>query len=283
MSLHYRIKYKSKNTYENPVSEAYWQFLVTPENNETQEVLYSNFRTTVDARIENSINGYNFETTRIHCKKPFDKICFEAEFRLHKKDINPFGFSPIFNNLLDYNLTENHSFKVEFDNFLKHTELTKLPENIKTIHKFNKEFTVFENLNNLNNWVYNYLQFKIGVTKVNTLLKEIVVSKQGVCQDFSHLFCAISRENNIPARYVSGYLHQGNGYFGDSQMHAWVEAFLPNIGWIGFDPTNNILVNHNHIKVCHGKDYNDCPPIKGIIYASGKNETTHSVEVSQQQ
>jgi transglutaminase-like putative cysteine protease len=62
-------------------------------------------------------------------------------------------------------------------------------------------------------------------------------------------------------------------------MHAWPECFIPNIGWVGFDPTNNILANHNHIKCAHGKDYKDCSPLKGVIYTSGKNETSYSVEV----
>ena len=77
-------------------------------------------------------------------------------------------------------------------------------------------------------------------------------------------------------------MHQGNGYFGDSQMHAWVECCLPETGWIGFDPTNNLIAAENHIKVAHGKDYTDCPPLKGVVYSSGKNETEYTVQVSAQ-
>ena len=283
MPVNYTIKYKSENNYENPVHEAYWQFLVTPENNDSQELLSSNFNTSVDARIENSINGYNFETARIHCKKPFDKIKFEAEFRLLKKETNPFEFIPTTDNNSDYKLIESLLFKVDFESFLKETNLTKLPANQKDVYTFNKELSIFDNLKALNNWIYIQLYFKTGVTHVDTLLEEIIENRHGVCQDFSHLFCAIARRNQIPTRYVSGYLHQGEGFFGDSQMHAWVEAFVPNNGWIGFDPTNNLLVNHNHIKISHGIDYNDCAPLKGVIYSSGKNETNYSVEVSYQQ
>ena len=82
---------------------------------------------------------------------------------------------------------------------------------------------------------------------------------------------------------MSGYIHQGNNYFGDLQMHAWVEVLLPNIGWIGFDPTNDILVAQNHIKVCHGKDYKDCSPLKGVVYSCGDNETEYSVKVQSSQ
>jgi transglutaminase-like putative cysteine protease len=93
----------------------------------------------------------------------------------------------------------------------------------------------------------------------------------------------MARQNGIPTRYVSGYLNQEHGLLGDSQMHAWAEAYIPFVGWKGFDPTNNILANTNHIKVCHGKDYNDCSPLRGVIYSNGQNVTSHTVLVQSQQ
>lgn len=283
MTYDYTIKYKSENTYENQVFEAHWQFMISPENNSTQTLLSSQFKSSVDSKIENSINGYNFQTYRIHCKKSFDTINFEAEFKLVKDEINPFGFTTSENYSDSYEIIEKLDFKIDNESFLTPTKLTQLSAKNETIYKFDKSLSVVDNLIALNNWAYLHLFFKVGVTDVNSTLDEIIDKRHGVCQDFSHLFIAIARKNNIPARYVSGYLHQGDGFFGDSQMHAWVEAYVPNIGWIGFDPTNNLLANHNHIKVSHGRDYNDCPPIKGVIYSTGKNETKYSVEVSYQQ
>ena len=132
-------------------------------------------------------------------------------------------------------------------------------------------------------WIKENFTFKTDVTGIDTDLNDILKNKQGVCQDFTHLFIAISKKFGIPSRYVSGYLHQGNGYFGDSQMHAWVECCLPDSGWIGFDPTNNLIAAENHIKVAHGKDYTDCPPLKGMVYSTGKNETEYTVKVTAQQ
>lgn len=257
--------------------------MISPENNSTQTLLSSQFKSSVDSKIENSINGYNFQSYRIHCKKPFDTINFEAEFKLVKDEINPFEFTTSRNDNDSYEIIEKLDFKIDNESFLTPTKLTQLSAKNETIYKFDKSLSLVDNLIALNNWAYLHLFFKVGVTDVNTTLDEIIDKRNGVCQDFSHLFIAIARKNNIPARYVSGYLHQGDGFFGDSQMHAWVEAYVPNLGWIGFDPTNNLLANHNHIKVSHGRDYNDCPPIKGVIYSSGKNETKYSVEVSYQQ
>ncbi|WFO17006.1 transglutaminase family protein [Cellulophaga baltica 4] len=168
-------------------------------------------------------------------------------------------------------------------NFLKNTPFTTLPDSSMGLYQLDDTLSLFDNLQALNTWTYQSIYFKVGVTDVNTTLDNIITKRYGVCQDFTHLFCAIARNNKIPTRYVSGYLHQGNGYFGDSQMHAWAEAYIPTIGWVGFDPTNNVLVASNHIKVCHGKDYQDCAPLKGIVYSQGQNETQYSVQVISRQ
>jgi transglutaminase-like putative cysteine protease len=157
-----------------------------------------------------------------------------------------------------------------------------LGEKHKNIFKFNIDKSIFENLIDLNSWINQFIKFKSGITNITTTIEDIINDQCGVCQDFSHLFCSIARKNNVPTRYVSGYLNQGDGFLGDSQMHAWVEAFIPNIGWVGFDPTNNLLTNYNHIKVSHGKDYNDCSPLKGVVYSSGENSTKQTVDVTYQ-
>lgn len=282
MNQTYTIKYTATNTYEASANEALWQFLITPEDNEDQVLESSLFRNSLNVPVEESINGYGFKTYRIHPKTEFASIDFEAEFRLTKKKINPFENQSSSSMEEDLQTLNSLEFRANFESFLRETLLTKLPEN-KTEFIFRKEDSLFENLKNLNTWVFNNFNFKTDVTDVDTNLEEILKHKQGVCQDFTHLFCAIARSNKVPTRYISGYLHQGQEYFGDSQMHAWVESFIPGMGWVGFDPTNNLLTAENHIKVAHGKDYSDCPSIKGIVYTAGANETTYAVEVSSQQ
>lgn len=283
MPLEYNIKYSTTNNYENIVESAYWQFLIIPETNETQGFVTISFENSLKATNQFSINGYGFQSIRVHPQTSFKSISFEASITLIKKEVNPFDFDLPLKFDEDYLSINSLNFKVDFEPFLRKTHFTSIPENYKAIFKFDLSKSIFENLQNLNLWTYNHIYFKADVTDVTTTLNQIITHRQGVCQDFTHLFCAFARQNNIPARYVSGYLHQGNGYFGDSQMHAWAEAYVPNIGWVGFDPTNNLMVNSNHIKVCHGKDYNDCSPLKGIVYTTGKNETNYTVQVISQQ
>lgn len=282
MSLEYTIKYSAKNSYENGATSALWQFMIIPETNDSQEVLSDRFTNSHYIPVENSVNGYGFKTYRIRYRKSsFEEIEFHAEFQLIKEVEN------VFEKLADLSIEEESTklnsleFKADNDVFLRQTELTSLPK--ETAFQFDQNLSLFQNLQNLNKWIFDEFTFKANVTSVDTNLEDILKLKQGVCQDFTHLFIAIAKSRGIPSRYVSGYLHQGNGYFGDSQMHAWAECCLPESGWIGFDPTNNLIAAENHIKVAHGKDYTDCPPLKGIVFSSGKNETEYTVQVSAQQ
>jgi len=281
MNLDYNIQYTAKNTYENQTSGALWQFLIIPENNDSQELISDNFSNSLNIPVENSINGYDFRTYRIRTREAFEEIEFTANFHLTKKVENIFEKVSQEFSEIEYQHLRSLEFLASNDVFLRQTDLTTLHQ--KVDFQFDEKISLFENLQNLNSWIKKEFTFKANVTDIDTDLNHILEIKQGVCQDFTHLFIAIAKQFGIPSRYVSGYLHQGNGYFGDSQMHAWVECCLPDSGWIGFDPTNNLIAAENHIKVAHGKDYSDCPPLKGVVFSSGKNETEYTVSVSAQQ
>ena len=81
---------------------------------------------------------------------------------------------------------------------------------------------------------------------------------------------------------MSGYLDQGAGFVGTGQLHAWVEALIPELGWIGFDSTNDLLADHHYIKIAHGTDFTDCSPIIGVLESAGMQKSIHSVTVTNQ-
>jgi transglutaminase-like putative cysteine protease len=117
-------------------------------------------------------------------------------------------------------------------------------------------------------------------TAVNSPIEHALRSRQGVCQDFSHIMIALVRNARIPCRYVSGYLyHSGENAnpSADGATHAWVEALLPGIGWTGFDPTINRIVDERHIRTAIGRDYSDVPPTMGVM--KGKADTQLQVRV----
>jgi transglutaminase-like putative cysteine protease len=116
--------------------------------------------------------------------------------------------------------------------------------------------------------MYTRLEYSPKSTRVDSPIADALSAKRGVCQDFAHIFIALVRPLGVPARYVSGYLFHGGatGYrSAEGASHAWVEAFLPDLGWIGFDPTNNLVADDRHIRVAVGRDYADVPPTRGVF------------------
>ena len=113
-------------------------------------------------------------------------------------------------------------------------------------------------------------------------IDEAIISGRGVCQDFAHTMIALLRHVKIPARYVSGYLYRGSEDKDRSTpdaTHAWVDVLLPQLGWVGFDPTNNLVAHHRHIRTAVGRDYADVPPTHGIFRGATESELYVAVHV----
>ena len=117
-----------------------------------------------------------------------------------------------------------------------------------------------------------------GTTAVDSPIERIIESREGVCQDYAHVMASILRSWGVPTRYASGYLGPDGPDESHSQSHAWVESWLPGIGWRGFDPTNDCDCNERHILVAVGRDYADVPPVRGTF--RGNTDSTLSTNVS---
>jgi transglutaminase-like putative cysteine protease len=121
-------------------------------------------------------------------------------------------------------------------------------------------------------YVHSALDYTPGATSIGVDIEEVLACGAGVCQDYAHLAVTLCRQLAIPARYVSGYLFAVNDATGEDsdvdavevQTHAWFEAAVPSFGWLALDPTNAQQVGMRHIKIGHGRDYDDVPPIKGV-------------------
>jgi transglutaminase-like putative cysteine protease len=131
--------------------------------------------------------------------------------------------------------------------------------------------------------VYDWFDYVPKATRVDSPIDTAIEARQGVCQDFAHIMTALVRHVKIPCRYVSGYLYhsrEGKDRSTDGASHAWVEALLPGLGWVGFDPTNNLLAGERHIRTAVGRDYADVPPTKGTFKGKAASELTVSVRVA---
>jgi transglutaminase-like putative cysteine protease len=138
-------------------------------------------------------------------------------------------------------------------------------------------------LRELNQKLYDWFEYVPKSTKVDSPIDEAIKSRQGVCQDFAHIMIALVRSLRIPCRYVSGYLYrraQDHDRSVVDATHAWVEAFLPPLGWVGFDPTNCLLTGDRHIRTAIGRDYADVPPTRGIFRGHTASDLSVAVRVT---
>jgi transglutaminase-like putative cysteine protease len=137
-------------------------------------------------------------------------------------------------------------------------------------------------IRDLNQRLFDYFEYVPRHTRVDSPIDEAILSRKGVCQDFAHTMIALLRHVGIPARYVSGYLHRSSADHDRSTpdaTHAWVDALLPGLGWVGFDPTNNLVAQHRHIRTAVGRDYADVPPTHGIFRGKTQSDLYVAVRV----
>jgi transglutaminase-like putative cysteine protease len=131
--------------------------------------------------------------------------------------------------------------------------------------------------------IYERFEYAPRTTRVDSPIDEALAARRGVCQDFTHVLLAVLRRLRLPCRYVSGYIAPAPGDRSGSTSvatHAWVEVRLPEVGWIGVDPTNNIHAAERHIRVAIGRDYADVPPTRGVFKGGAASTLAVSVAVA---
>jgi transglutaminase-like putative cysteine protease len=137
-------------------------------------------------------------------------------------------------------------------------------------------------LQQLNTRLYELFDYAPNTTKVDSPIDDALETRSGVCQDFAHIMITLVRQLKIPCRYVSGYLYHEDKSRDRSPAgatHAWVEAYLGEYGWMGFDPTNNLEGCDRHIRVAVGRDYADVPPTRGVYKGGAESELSVMVSV----
>ena len=129
--------------------------------------------------------------------------------------------------------------------------------------------------------IHETFAYDTNATSVRTDVDEALAARAGVCQDFAHIMIAALRSAGIPARYASGYIFRGNSgdatILGADASHAWCEAYLPPFGWVGFDPTNDLIVDGRFVKLAIGRDYKDVSPVRGVYRGPAQAEMSVNV------
>ena len=156
-----------------------------------------------------------------------------------------------------------------------------------TERSFSKERPLLEAVEDLTTRLYADFTYDPGFTTIATPLADVIHHRRGVCQDFAHLGIGCLRALGLAARYVSGYIETDSppgqeSLEGADASHAWFSVYLPQLGWVDFDPTNNQIPVDRHITVAWGRDYADVTPLKGVMFGSGTHELSVSVDCQQE-
>ena len=168
--------------------------------------------------------------------------------------------------------------------FLRGTSLTAVNpamENFARELRAESEGDALGFLHALMTQISEHMTFDEDPTNSGTSAIEAFGGKRGVCQDYAHIFIACARSGGVPARFVSGHFLRSDGTVNQQAGHAWAEAHVPNLGWVGFDPANCICTTEAHARIAIGLDYLGAAPVRGTRYGGGNETLTVSVKVDQ--
>jgi transglutaminase-like putative cysteine protease len=167
--------------------------------------------------------------------------------------------------------------------YLRETDRTHPDDAIRALADEAAHGPELDRLHALMQLVRDKVDWVVGATESTTTAAEALAHGRGVCQDHAQLFCSAARVLGIPARYVSGYFWPGEDGRDEPASHAWTEAFVPALGWVGFDPANRQCPTERYVRVAIGLDSFVAAPVHGIHFGSGADSLAVSVRVDAQQ
>jgi len=280
--MFYSIRHVTRFRYSSPVRESVMELRMQPRSEGPQTLrsfqIATNPRAQLYAYTDHLGNAvYHFNLLREH-----------EELRIEAQAVVELGAFPQWPDKLDglewgrynnYNMTDDH-----FD-MLGPSKFSRLSPELATFMKIadleKPEGDPMTAIKTLTRAIYDSFEYESGITEVHSPIEHALRERRGVCQDFAHIMIAIARAWGVPARYVSGYMfHRGNkDRSGADATHAWVETYLPSLGWVGFDPTNNIMAGERYVRAAVGRDYNDVPPTRGTFKGTAESELSIAVAI----
>jgi transglutaminase-like putative cysteine protease len=267
----FKIHHITKYEYEKPVTESVNEIRIFPYQGNGQEILQHDLVITDHPEMQlfndywgNKVGLFSIIQSHkqliieskliVRTTSPADlQINFVSGFDQMKQEIGI--------NMLLLELTRPDSIEKQ--------------QNIQEIcdQVYNPSVAVAEVVGKSSEYIFKNFKYTKGITTIESTVDEILEHQEGVCQDFAHVLLQILRTLNIPCRYVSGYICPNkNGMRGEGATHAWVEAWIPQNGWAGIDPTNNVWVTNTHVKLAVGRNFTDCSPVKGSFKGPARQD-----------
>jgi len=249
-----RIDHATTYAYDRAARFIIQTLRLTPRSSEAQTVRHWQVETDVDARLRRSEDAFGNIVHALYTEQPTNSLTIRVTGEVVTTETA--GVIPADQERLSPLV------------FLRDTELTKRD---KLISVFASEFSAhppLERMHRLMSAIHGSVAFEVGVTTPTHTASEVLALGRGVCQDHAHVFIACARHMGVPARYVSGHLARRDRADQEA-AHAWAEAWIEGLGWVGFDPANGICPTERYVRIATGLDYLGAAPVRGSSYGGG--------------
>lgn len=273
------ISHITEYSYSEPIEHSTHTFRLVPVEDPIQEVVNASFIISVVGEEIAYEDVFGNQSMHYSINTPYTKLSIQSRSRVKVYATPPDDFSllqrrssiPLVWMPWQRQMMTSYLLPPE----LPETQLRELTEYAMSFVERN-DYQLLETLKDINISIYRDYKYMPASTSLITTPFEVYAERQGVCQDFANLFICLARLLSIPARYRMGYIYTGVNYENKIQSeasHAWVEIYIPYVGWRGFDPTNGCMVAQDHVRVACGRNYIDATPTSGTIFKGGGTET----------
>lgn len=262
------ISHRTRYRFTRPLTNAVQMLRLTPLSCLNQTVLDWRIDVDCDARLRESRDGYGNCLTALYVDQPVTTLTITAKGQVVTDD--------------RAGVVSGLASDLPPGVFLRPTPLTTPDE---ALRDFAEEVAArvpapLDRLHALSASLSERMTFDAATSIVSTTAADAFAAGRGVCQDHAHIFIAAARAGNIPARYVSGHLYRRDGSGTQPASHAWTEAWVDDLGWVAFDPTNGICADDAYVRIASGLDFADVSPIVGTRRGGGEEEMIVEVSVT---
>jgi transglutaminase-like putative cysteine protease len=280
--MNYSIRHTTRFEYSAPVYESFMEVRKCPRTEGSQRVQRFSLAVSPNAHVFHFLDYLGNVVNTFDIPRAHTRLNITAEAYV---EVSPIAPLPVALDARTWALLDAEVQEGDFWDMLMPSQyIETTPSVIQLAEELDASrrddpLTV---LRELNHAIYETFDYMPNYTNVDSPIDEALISRKGVCQDFAHIMITLVRPLGIPCRYVSGYLYTGKENSDRSVQdatHAWVEAWLPGYGWVGFDPTNNLIVGDRHIRVAIGRDYADVPPTYGVFRGEVESKLSVGVQV----
>jgi len=268
-TMRLRIQHTTTYRYEPAATSVIQILRMTPGSHDGQYVAEWQIDVSTDTRLDTHEDAFGNVTHVLSCG-PVGDIKITAEGLIETHDTG--------------GVLRGADERFPAGMFLRATDLTSVNPAMAAVARqlrSESESDTLGFLHTLMSQISDHMTFDEDPTNSGTSAAEAFALKRGVCQDYAHIFIACARSGGVPARFVSGHFLRSDGTVHQDAGHAWAEAYVEGLGWVGFDPANCICTTDAHVRVAIGLDYLGAAPVRGTRYGGGAETLTVAVKVEQ--